>query len=992
MKCGKLKKNGNIIWMVLFGWLFVFDALAQQITVEGTVKDATTGEAVIGANVVIQGTTEGTITDIDGNYRLSAPSDGVLVFSYVGYNNQEIPVEGRTHISVMLREDVVALSEVVAIGYGTVRKSDATGAVTLVRPDEITAGLATSPQDLLVGKTPGVVVTLNGGEPGSPGTIRIRGGSSLNATNDPLIVIDGVPVDNSGVTGMANPLSMIPPDNIEAFTVLKDASATAIYGSRASNGVIIITTKRGRSGRPQINFSTNGYVNTPRKKVEVYDADEFRQVIAREYGENSPAYRLIGDYNTNWQDEVLRTTYSSDYNLSVGGTLKAIPYRIAATYTDQNGILKTSSMNRTTASITLTPKFFDNTLSVTANVKGLYTRNRFADIGAVGGAVSFDPSQPVKVPGQEIGNGYFMWLQPGTGNPIGIAGINPVSLIDERSMIADVYRSVGNLQLDYQMPFLPGLRANLNLGYDVSKSKQNNIMDPNSPITYKENKKTGLGQTERLKQYKTNTLLDFYLNYVKEIESIESYLDVMGGYSWQRFHVDSSTRTTLMPDDEPWYYSSAADHLQLLSFFGRINYTWKNTYLLTFTLRGDATSRFSKDNRWGAFPAVALGWKILEEPFMEKAADVMSEFKLRLGYGVTGQQDISDSYFPYLQLYTMGFPTAQYPFGGTYYNTLRPNGYDPNIKWEETITYNVGLDFGFLDNRISGTLDYYYRKTNDLISRIPVPAGSNLTNEIFTNIGSLRNTGFEFSLNARPIVRDDLVWSLGFNLSYNSNKITKLNRSNDPDYYIPVGGIGGGTGNTVQAHKVGYPAFTYLLYEQVYDKDGTPIEGLYVDQDGNGIIDEADKRFRKSRDPKAVISFTTNVEYKNFDFGIALRANLGNYVYDNVLADNSSYSRMYSSAGSLSNLIRRGDKFQSTQYMSDYYLRNAGFLRCDNITVGYTWKHLMEGSLRLRLYGAVQNPFVITKYPGLDPEVFEGIDNNVYPRPVTYSFGIIITY
>ena len=917
--------------------------------------------------------------------------DATLVVSYLGYNTQEVPVNNRSQITIVLQENAVALQEVVAIGYGTVRKSDATGSVTLVKPDEINAGLATSAQDLLVGKTPGVVVTLNGGKPEGGADIRIRGGSSLNATNDPLIVIDGVPVDNSGVTGMSNSLSMISPDNIESFTILKDASATAIYGSRASNGVIIITTKRGQSGKPQINFTANMYVNTPRNKVGVLDGDQFRRVITDYYGEGSPAYNLLGTANTNWQDEILRTSVSSDYNLSVGGTYKILPYRIAVSYTNQNGILKTSAMDRVTASITLNPKFFDNTLSVTANVKGFYMHNRFADEGAIGGAVSFDPSQSVRVDNLPIGNGYFTWLKPGTDEFIGIAPVNPVSLIDERSMKADVYRSVGNLQLDYVMPFLPALHANLNLGYDVSHSIQHNLMTPDSPLTYKENKKTGLGQDERLRQLKRNLLLDFYLNYKQDFESIHSRLDAMAGYSWQRFYKDGGTRTTLMPDKEQWFVSSYTDHLQLISFFGRVNYTYKDTYLFTVTLRGDATSRFSKDNRWGAFPAVALGWKIINEPFMERATSFMSELKLRLGYGITGQQDISDSYFPYMPLFTIGYPTASYPFGDQYY-TIRPNGYDPNIKWEETTTWNAGIDFGFLNNRITGSLDYYYRETNDLISRIPVPAGSNLTNEIYTNVGRLRNEGIEFNIQAKVIDNKDFTWDLGMNVAWNSNKITKLNKSESADYYIPVGGIGGGTGNTVQAHKVGYPAYSYLLYEQVYDADGNPIEGLYADRNGDGVIDESDKYIHHSRDPKVVIGINSTMNWKNFDFGISLRANLGNYVYDNVLSQNSIYSAMYNSAGFLSNIMRRGAKFETQQYMSDYYLKNAGFLRCDNISLGYTWKHLLDDALRLRVYGAVQNPFVITKYKGLDPEVFSGIDNNVYPRPTTYTLGVVLAY
>lgn len=980
-------RSGLLLGLCCLSW----SLSAQRMAVQGTVVDSS-GEPVIGANVIVRGSSAGVATDLDGRFRLDVVPDATLVVSYLGYNTQEVPVNNRSQITIVLQENAVALQEVVAIGYGTVRKSDATGAVTLVKPDEINAGLATSAQDLLVGKTPGVVVTLNGGKPEGGADIRIRGGSSLNATNDPLIVIDGVPVDNSGVTGMSNSLSMISPDNIESFTILKDASATAIYGSRASNGVIIITTKRGQSGKPQINFTANMYVNTPRNKVGVLDGDQFRQVITDYYGEGSPAYNLLGTANTNWQDEILRTSVSSDYNLSVGGTYKILPYRIAVSYTNQNGILKTSAMDRVTASITLNPKFFDNTLSVTANVKGFYMHNRFADEGAIGGAVSFDPSQSVRVDNLPIGNGYFTWLKPGTDEFIGIAPVNPVSLIDERSMKADVYRSVGNLQLDYVMPFLPALHANLNLGYDVSHSIQHNLMTPDSPLTYKENKKTGLGQDERLRQLKRNLLLDFYLNYKQDFESIHSRLDAMAGYSWQRFYKDGGTRTTLMPDKEQWFVSSYTDHLQLISFFGRVNYTYKDTYLFTVTLRGDATSRFSKDNRWGAFPAVALGWKIINEPFMERATSFMSELKLRLGYGITGQQDISDSYFPYMPLFTISYPTASYPFGDQYYYTIRPNGYDPNIKWEETTTWNAGIDFGFLNNRITGSLDYYYRETNDLISRIPVPAGSNLTNEIYTNVGRLRNEGIEFNIQAKVIDNKDFTWDLGMNVAWNSNKITKLNKSESADYYIPVGGIGGGTGNTVQAHKVGYLAYSYLLYEQVYDADGNPIEGLYADRNGDGVIDESDKYIHHSRDPKVVIGINSTMNWKNFDFGISLRANLGNYVYDNVLSQNSIYSAMYNSAGFLSNIMRRGTKFETQQYMSDYYLKNAGFLRCDNISLGYTWKHLLDDALRLRVYGAVQNPFVITKYKGLDPEVFSGIDNNVYPRPTTYTLGVVLTY
>ncbi|MEG1539088.1 MAG: TonB-dependent receptor [Muribaculaceae bacterium] len=993
-------------------------ALAQKIAVQGTVVDDA-GEPLIGANVVPKGTTIGTATDLDGKFSIEVAPDATLVVSYVGYTPVNVAVAGRTNIKVQLKGSSVNLDEVVAIGYGVVKKSDATGAVSTVKPSEIEVGLATSAQDLLIGKTPGLVVTSSGGGPEGGATLRIRGGSSLNANNDPLIVIDGVPIDNSSVQGMSNPLAMIAPDNIESMTVLKDASATAIYGSRASNGVIIVTTKKGTAGKPQVNFSANMYVNTARKTWNPLDATGLRNQLVGFFGEKSEAVGVLGKSNTNWQDQVLRTTVSSDYNLSVGGTAGFLPYRVAVTYTNNNGILKGSKMDRLTAGFNLSPKFFNGLLSVNANAKGYFLKNKFADSGAVGAAIAADPTKPVYSPWKSLYNGYTTWMNGAAYNPN--ATQNPLSIIEDRNNVAEVWRSNGNLQIDYALHFLPELHFNLNLGYDVSRTIEHNIVAQNSPSSWHNAKNDGASTDSRTYQFKSNTLLDFYANYRKQFDAIYSNLDVTAGYSWQRFFAEgtnngnmyksagfftpsisdgnyilTTNKETIDRIGDTYTPSTAwANHLQLLSFFGRLNYSFMDRYLLTFTMRADATSRFAKENRWGWFPSVALAWKVTDEAFMESVRDVMNELKLRAGYGITGQQDIG-SYFPYLAVYKESTQGSLYPnLDGTpgYGSTLYPLGYDSNLKWEQTATWNAGVDVAFLNNRITASLDYYYRTTKDLLSFVTVSPGSATTNMMNQNIGTLENQGVEFAISAKPIVTKDFTWSVGYNIAWNENKITKLN--NDGSLVLAGDDISGATGNKVQAHKVGYPAFSFYLWEQVYDKAGKPLEGQYVDQDGNGVINDDDLVLRHSKDPKVTMSFNTNFNYKNWDLGFVLRANIGNYVYNNTLAQRTNLSNTYKNSG-ISNLIENDFYFQGTGtlglYKSDYWLRNGSFVRCDNITLGYTWPSLIKDQLRLRLYGAVQNPFVISKYKGLDPEVFSGIDNNVYPRPVTFTLGLVATF
>lgn len=1021
-------------FFLMVGLLFSVGLNAQTITVSGVVSDPS-GEPLIGASILAQGTTVGTSTNIDGEYTINVAPDATLVVSYVGYDTQNVPVDGRTSINVTMQENSVMLNEVVAIGYGTVKKSDATGSVAVIKPDEIEAGLATSVQDMLVGQTPGVVVTQAGGPEGG-GTIRIRGGSSLNASNDPLIVVDGVPLSNAGMGGLGNSLGMISPENIESMTILKDASATAIYGSRASNGVIIITTKKGKSGKPTVNFAANLYVNTARKTWKVLDANQFRSLL--ESRGMDAALAATGDANTDWQDEVLRTTVSSDYSLSVGGTAGWLPYHAEISYTNNNGIIKTSKMDRVTMGFNLSPKFFDNHLSVNANVKGYYIRNNFADAGALSSAISFDPTHPVRsnepiVSGnsgfQYLYNGYYEVHNNGTLDDN--AALNPMGLLEQRDNHANVYRSNGNLQLDYSLHFLPDLHLNLNLGYDVMKSNLVDNWAANSATAYKNHEHYGGAYNFDQYQFRSNTLLNFYLNYKKEVESIYSNFDVTAGYDWQRFYNDGhytgangnsgyrvspglNTPTYLgkneagqqtygvtinestipllgqnfqndgvSPDgDYHW-----ADRYQLLSFFGRLNYTFKDRYLLTVTVRGDATSRFAKDKRWGVFPAVALGWKINQEAWMQGAAGWLSDLKLRLGWGKTGQQEIGET-INYVALYAFASPSVSYPNGTNgWYLPVYARGYNPDLTWETTTSWNAGLDFGFFNNRITGSIEYYKRKTTDLLAYVAVPAGSSTTNMLNRNIGSLENYGVEFNIAAKPIVTNDFTWTLSYNVGWNHNEITELTTGASQ---LKTGGISGGNGNTVQIHAEGHPANSFYLFQQVYDESGAPLEGVYVDQDGNGQIDDSDKIINKSPDPKVTMTFGSQFRYKKWDLGFNIRASIGNYVYNNVLSTKAVYNDLFTYG--LNNVVENDYYFEQPRYMSDYYLRNASFVRCDNITLGYTWDNLLNDKLRLRLFGAVQNPFVITKYKGVDPEVFGGIDNSVYPRATTYSLGLVATF
>jgi len=991
----------KMLWFFLLA-VFTLPAFAQEKSISGTVTDATSKEPLIGVTVKVEGTTNGAATDLDGRFTLKVVSGQKLVFSFIGYVPQTVVVGQQTALKIALSPQTTGLDEVVVIGYGTVKKNDATGAVSTVSSKDFAKGGITSPQDLIVGKSAGTVITSSGGAPGSGATIRIRGGSSMSASNDPLIIIDGFPVSNSGISGLANPLTTINPNDIETFTVLKDASATAIYGSRASNGVILITTKKGTAGKPmKIEYNGTMSVNTIPAYMDVMSGDEFRSMAydlasKNEVGLNLGSLSRLGTENTNWQKEIYQTALAQDHNISISGGVKTMPYRASLGYTNQNGILKTTNMERSTLAVGLDPTFLDNTLKVSINLKGSYTKQNFGDQGAVGSAVAYDPTQPVMNGNTKYG-GYFTWINlsdvlpsgamdpNGSPNPIGVS--NPVALLNQTDNKSTVQRSLGNVQFDYKMPFLPDLRANLNMGYDYFTTKGHNYAGTDAAFTYR----NGIGRINDYSQNGKSQLLDFYLNYVKELKSINSKIDATAGYSWQHFYKDgknysSNGDQTLVSDN-----SSFINENYLVSFFGRLNYTFMERYLLTVTIRDDGSSRFSSANRWGLFPAAALAWKLKDEAFLKNVTAV-SDLKLRLGWGVTGQQDIGNDY-PYLPVYRGSTATAQYQFGNTFYNTLRPNPYDANIKWESTTTYNAGLDFGFLKNRITGSIDVYKRATKDLLNFIPIAAGSNFSNFLTTNVGNLENKGVEFSITGQIIQSKDLNWSAGFNAAYNENEITKLTKTDDPNYPgVDVGLIGGGVGNFIQNQRVGYPANSFYVFQQVYGSNGMPIEGLYVDRTGTGgtvTSNNLNKYHYKKPAPDYTLGINSRISYKQFDFSFSGRSNIGNYVYNNV-ASGALYSTVYNQSGFFNNVPKQinNAKFTNTQYFSDFYVENASFFKMDNMSIGYNFEH----SLKARISFTVQNAFTITKYKGLDPEVDGGIDNNFYPRPRVYVLGVNLTF
>ena len=991
MKQVKSKTPVRILSLLL-GLFLSVGAFAQN-DVKGIVKDAS-GEPIIGATIRVVGQEGGAITDFDGNFTIKAAPGAKIQVSYIGYKTVELPVSA--NMVVTLQDDTQLLSDVVVIGYGRAKKEDLTGSVTAIKPDEMSKGITSSASDMLVGKVAGVDVITSGGSPGSGAQIRIRGGSSLNASNDPLIVVDGLTIDNNTATGMSNVMATINPNDIETFTVLKDASATAIYGSRASNGVIIITTKKGRKGTgPKFSYNGDVTISTTQKRYSVLNGDEYRALVGKVIGPDAAA---LGTADTDWQDEIFRTAVSTSHNISITGGLKNMPYRVSAGYQSDSGIIKKSYMKRFNASVNLAPSFFDDHLNFNVTAKFTTEKDSYVDSGAViGGALAMDPTRPVydhSAIGDAFFGGYYQNYQStdifadkswgyttNTNTPQ-----NPVAYLNLRDCIAHSNDFTGNIEMDYKIHGFEDLHIHASLGGQYTESRQN---DTNSPYSFDNNYYGWSGLT---KYYKYSITANAYAQYQHTFGAHN--VDIMAGAEESHYHRNGWNYGSGWDSytDTPYNVSSKAEkswatHNSLVSYFGRLNYTLLDRYMLTATFRADGSSRFAKGHKWGYFPSVALAWRINDEKFM-KPLKWWNEFKLRLGWGQTGQQDIGYD-FLYSLLYTTSNSYAQYPFGDTYYTTVRPDKYNPELTWETTTTWNAGLDFAFLNNRITANIDGYYRKTTDLIQEVTIPA--------------LMNLAVEFTLGAKPIVTKDFTWDIQYNVAWNHNEITEL-IGGDDDYIVQSGGtISRGTATHVQAHKVGQPANSFWVYQQVYDEAGKPIEGAFVDRNGDGQINSDDRYFYHSPAADVFMGLTMKFIYKRWDLSFALRASLGNYVYYDFLANKASISSsgLYSNSA-YSNTTQAAVDLgftgtgASEYYLSDYFVRNASYLKCQNITLGYSFPALLKYNnqdyFSGRLFFTVQNPFIITKYKGLDPEVSSGIDSNPYPRPLSFQLGLNLNF
>lgn len=986
----------------IVGLLLSLSAFAEGVNIKGHVKDVA-GEAVIGANIVVKGTTLGTISDYDGNFALEVPVNSTLSITCIGYKGKEVKVTKQTPLSIVLEEDAELLDEVVVIGYGSVKKSDLSGSVVVVKAEQMNRGAVTSPQELIMGKIPGLTVSEPNGQPGGGSTLRIRGGSSLNASNSPLIVIDGIPVSADAAPGTPSALSTINPNDVETFTVLKDASATAIYGSRASNGVIIIQTKKGSEDKLKVTYSGNFTVKDPYQRIETLDAATYRDVMYRQWAGTSQqdeVYSLLDQYPdqyTDWQDAIYQTGLATDQNISLAGKAGFLPFRVSFGYNKERGTLITSQYERYTASVNLSPKFFKDHLKVDINVKGTINNNTFADSGAVGAAAYFDPTKPI-YNGSDTFNGYWGWA--GSTQ----ATRNPLSLLCDVSNAGTTKRSLGNIQLDYKIHGLEDLHANLNVGYDVAMTDGNKYVNLGSFQTSIDTDFPNVGQGNTWHNLRRNHLLDFYMNYVKDIKAIKSHIDVMAGYSWQHFYysdldihksnvMDPLTKdpTGFAYDEVERRYYKLTDRTvpkenYLVSFFGRLNYNLMDRYLLTATLRRDGSSRFSKNNRWGLFPSAALAWTISKEKFMESTQKVLSDLKVRVGYGVTGQQEIGD--YMYLTTYTTNTNMNSTYFG---HQLMKPDGYSPDLKWEETTTYNLGIDYGFLNNRISGSIEIYQKDTKDLLNTVNAPAGTNFNTHVTANVGKMRNKGVEFNVKAVTVQTKDFTWELGYNVTWNNSKIIKLTASYNPDYE----GIDAGTN---RKHQIGYAPETFYVYQQVYDTNGKPIQDAVVDRNGDGKITEADKYLTdKSPRAKVYMGLSSQFIYKNWDLGFNMRASFGNYVYNGTFSSNAT-SYNYNGKYFLTNLYKG---FQETgwdkqtlttpQGATDYFLEDASYLKMDNVTLGYSFKNFTPFKLSGRISASVQNVFTVTKYSGLDPEC-SAVDKNMWPRPRTYTLGLNLNF
>ena len=978
----KSKRSFLLVALFLMGCL---QLLAQSRMIQGEVTDAQNGEPLIGATVMVEGEKSGTVTDFDGNFKLQVTSSAKKVkISYIGYVDKIVEISDR--MNVKLESDSQILTDVVVIGYGTARKSDLTGSVATVSSKDFNKGLVSSPEQLINGKVSGVQIMSNSGSASAGSTIRVRGGASLNASNDPLIVLDGVPLEQGGISGnSSNFLSMINPADIESITVLKDASSTAIYGSRASNGVIIITTKKGQQGGLKINFNTTNSLQTRAQMVDMLSRDEFVNVINQFGTDNQKS--LLGTANTDWNDEVYRTAFGTDNNLSVSGSIgKYLPFRVSAGYYNQSGLVRKDNVERWTGNVVLTPSFFQDHLKLTINAKGTLNNNSFNNSGAVWAAATFNPTLPVYSGNSNYG-GYNEALDA-DGYPVNAGVRNPRGLVDLYDSKSKVSRFIGSMDVDYKVHFLPELKLHATIGADYAKGDGTIYVPAYAAQAFNKDESLSGSDYKYGPQKNENRLLTLYANYAKYFENIKSNVDLTAGYDYQYWKSTTPLYYTLSAAGTTLSTVKASDYRHvMLSYYGRVNYSFDGKYLLTATVRRDASSRFSKDTRWGTFPSVALGWTLTEEPWL-KNQKVLSNLKLRASYGVTGQQEGIGNY-NYLPVYTSSVTGAEALINGQYINTYRPEAYVENLKWETTTSWNFGLDFGFLNGRIGGAIDFYTRKTKDLLASVPTAAGTNFSKTILTNVGNVDSKGIEVSLNATPIQTKDWEWNLSYNFTWQNMKVKNLS--------LTKGGSQTNVkvGQSIDAYQFqvlseGYEPYMFYVYHQLYDPEtGKPIEGAYADLNHDGEINDADLYRYHSPAPKYIMGLSTSLRYKQLTLGMSFRANIDNYVYNGMGMSTGAWETVSYNNSQLNNLntsfLKTG--FKTRQYLSDYYVENASFLKLDNLSLSYNVGKINKWA-SLTVSAMVQNVFTITGYSGTDPEVPNGMDNSFYPRPRTYSVSL----
>ena len=1015
--------------LLLLLLMLPFGLLAQN-TLKGVVLDGSSKQTLPGVNVLVAGTTNGTTTDFDGNFTLTNIKKGEKIsFSYIGFTDETLIYENQKTITITLKEDQKELKDVVVIGYGTTTKKDATGSLQSITTKDFNKGSIVSADQLLTGKAPGVRITNNGGQPDSAPNIRIRGGASLNANSSPLIVIDGIPVDNTTPAGVSNPLSLINPNDIESFTILKDASAAAIYGSRASNGVIIITTKKGSSGAPEFNYSSNVTIGKVGKKIDMMNGKQFTNFIqtyhpslTNSLGIDDPSTAVIDDLstpevegrilsNTDWQDAIYRTSISTDHNFSAKANLYGkIPFRASVGYTRNEGLVKTNDYERLSYSLKMTPKVFSDHLKIDANAKGIFTnKNAIDEGGALGGAINMDPTKPIRDNSStnRFGGYYQDFVLDGSGNPTNtISGqYNPVALLMQRTRPERAVRFLGNIEFDYKMHFLPELRAVVNLGLDASEAQIKERFSNNAMATYRvinsgADYVFNPGKNYEENQTMTNTTLDSYLVYTKSLNGFLTKFDIQGGYSYQNFKNDGNkeiyrynettgVREVLPNDNNPnnRYYNV----LNLQSFFGRANFDLTNKYLLTLSLRADGSSLFREDKRWGYFPAAALAWKLKEEEFI-KNINFINDVKVRLGVGKTGQQDITGNvgFYPSTPLFTIGSNNSQYLDNSNLYSALV---FNEDLTWEKTTTYNLGIDFDlFKNNFLSGSFDIYRRETTDLLARVPLPPGQGLSDTFIKNVGSTESKGFELSLNFKPVKTDNFNLEIATNVAYSYVEITDLK---DVTTLSAGGSLPTGTNVNIAQNAVGFQPYSFWVFQQLYDGNGAAIPGAFVDRNADGVITN-DDRYYKAVTPNWTFGFGINFNYKQWDFSSSFRGQLGGQVYNARKLTSGWVDRSIpTNSNSLSNVLDfyngaadiQFQNYNGNATFSDYFLEDATFLRCENIVLGYRFNKFYKNS-SMRVYGAINNPFILTKYTGQDPENFGAIDNNFYPRPTSFTFGL----